>query len=69
MVTENITVQDLLEGLPSRVHAVYERFAREIRTIRLSSKRDAPGATGSFPRRSRRWSTTCASCRSGPAIG
>ena len=29
MVAENITVQDLLEGLPSRVHAVYERFARE----------------------------------------
>src|SRR4051812_5691400 len=29
IVAENITVQDLVEGLPSRVHAVYERFARE----------------------------------------
>lgn len=29
-VLENITADDLIEGLPSRVHDVYARFAREI---------------------------------------
>ncbi len=29
-VLENITANDLIEGLPSRVHEVYARFAREI---------------------------------------
>ena len=29
-VLENITTNDLIEGLPSRVHEVYARFAQEI---------------------------------------
>ena len=29
-VLENITANDLIEGLPSRVHEVYARFVQEI---------------------------------------
>ena len=68
-VSESTTTNDLIEGLPSRVHDVYAKFAQETPEHPAFVEAGRPWSYRSSRTRSRPPPAICAKCRSGPATG